>query len=342
MSYFIDLKYLNQIGYRLPLFAKKKTDLWNCRCVICGDSQTNKKKARGYFYRMKNDLMYKCHNCAASQHFGTFLEQFDPHMYQQYVFERYAQGENGPKAHKTPDEFLLDFTPKFKQEIQAEFDSLADVAQRLDTLPADNEAVQYCTKRGIPVDRFKDLYYIASVKDIAKIAPDYDTIQTEEPRLLIPFYNEAGTLTGVTMRALRGESLRYIMIKIVENEPLLFGLNRVDTSKDIYVVEGSIDSLFLPNAIACNGTSFGKLETLDLPKDKVTVIFDNQPRNTEVCKIVEKYIKLNYKVCIWPSFIAEKDVNDMVKGGRKVEQLIRANTFQGLLAQLKFTEWRKC
>lgn len=342
MSYFIDLKYLNQIGYRLPLFTKKKPDLWNCRCIICGDSTTNKKKARGYFYRKKNDLMYKCHNCAASQHFGTFLESFDPTMYQQYVFERYAKGENGPKAHKNPEEFLMDFTPKFKQKPEEIFDPLTEVAQRLDTLPDENEAVKYCLARDIPVDRFKDLYYISSVKDIVKIAPQYDSIKTEEPRLLIPFYNERGALTGVTMRALRGEALRYIMVKLVEDEPLLFGMNRLDLKQDIYVVEGSIDSLFLENAIACNGTSFGKLETLNLPKEKVTVIFDNQPRNQEVCRLVEKYIKMNYRVCIWPAGIQEKDINDMVKGGRKITQLIRENTFQGMLAQLKFVEWRKC
>ena len=56
MSYFIDTKYLNLIGHRLPLFKKKKTDLWNCRCIVCGDSRTNKNKARGYFYRQRNDL----------------------------------------------------------------------------------------------------------------------------------------------------------------------------------------------------------------------------------------------------------------------------------------------
>lgn len=338
MSYFIDLKYLNQIGYRLPLFAKKKTDLWNCRCVICGDSSTNKKKARGYFYRMKNDMMYKCHNCAASQHFGTFLENFDPNMYKQYVFERYSSGENGPKAHKNPDEFLMDFVPKFKEK-----DILEQVAQRLDTLPVDNEAVAYCQKRKIPIDRFKELYYIPHVKDIVKIAPEYHNIQTEEPRLLIPFYNEQGILTGVTMRALRGESLRYIMIKMTsKEEPLLFGMQNIDTTRDIYVVEGALDSLFLENAIACNGTSFGKLETLHLPKEKITVVIDNQPRNTEVCKLVEKYVKLNYKVCIWPLGIVEKDINDMVRKGKKVTQIIRENTYKGLLAQLKFTEWRKC
>lgn len=337
MSYFIDTKYLSVIGHRLPLFAKKKTDLWNCRCIICGDSKTNKKKARGYFYRNKNDLYYKCHNCLASQHFGTFLKNFDAHTYQQYVFERYAKGENGPKAHKNLEDHIKFEEPVFKPKTLLE-----QVAQSLDTLPEDNEAVQYCLTRKIPVDKFSELYYIPSVKDIVKIAPQYDSIRTEEPRLLLPFYDESGELTGVTMRGIRGESLRYIMIKLKENVPLLFGINTVDKSRPITIVEGPIDSLFLDNAIACAGTGFSKIESMNLPKDLITIVFDNQPRNTEVCKIVEKYIKLDYKVVIWPCSVSEKDVNDMVRSGNKIEQLIRENTYQGLMAQLKFIEWRNC
>jgi len=337
MSYFIDIKYLNMVGHKLPLFKKKKSDLWNCRCIICGDSSTNKKKARGYFYRQKNDLYYKCHNCLASQHFGTFLKNFDSHTYQQYVFERYSQGENGPKAHKSAEKYMTFEQPVFKKKSK-----LDEVAVRLDMLPNDNEAVQYCLARNIPLAKFSHLYYIPSVKDIAKIAPQYNTIKTEEPRLLLPFYNEAGELTGVTMRGLRNEALRYIMIKICEDEPLIFGMNTIDKNEPITIVEGPIDSLFLPNSLACAGTSFGKLESLSLPKENITIVFDNQPRNTEVCKIVEKYIKLDYNVCIWPCSISEKDVNDMVSSGRNVQQIIQDNTYKGLMAQLKFTEWRNC
>ena len=334
MSYFIDVKYLNQIGHKLPLFTKKKADLWNCRCIICGDSKTNKKKARGYFYRQKNDLFYKCHNCLASQHFGTFLKNLDTHTYQQYVFERYAKGENGPKAHKNA-ESLISFTPPVFNK-----DPLKDVAYRLDTLPEDNEAVKYCVSRNIPIDKFTELYYIPSVKDIMKIAPNYD-IKTEEPRLLLPFYDEDGDLVGVTMRALRDESLRYIMIKM-KDAPLIFGLKNLDKTRPITIVEGPIDSLFLDNCLALAGTGFGKIETLDLPKDLVTIVFDNQPRNHEVCKLVEKYIKLNYKVVIWPCNVTEKDVNEFVASRGEIKHFIREHTFQGLMAQLKFTEWKNC
>ena len=338
MSYFIDVKYLNTVAHKLPLFSKKKSDLWNCRCIICGDSKTNKRKARGYFYRQKNDMYYKCHNCLASQHFGTFLKNLDSHAYQQYVFERYSKGENGPKAHTNAEEFVYQYTKvEFKQKPLIE-----TVAQKLSELPDDNEAVQYCLTRKIPRDKFNELYYINSAQKIQVIAPEYTTIKTEEPRLVLPFYNKHNELTGVTMRALRNESLRYIMIKLLEDEPLIFGMNHVDKTRPITIVEGPIDSLFLDNSLAVAGTGFGKIEALDLPKENVTIVFDNQPRNLEVCKLVDKYIKMDYKVVIWPCSITDKDVNEMVQNNINIKKVIEENTFQGLMAQLKFTEWRNC
>lgn len=144
------------------------------------------------------------------------------------------------------------------------------------------------------------------------------------------------------MRGLRGESLRYIMIKLQEDAPLMFGINTIDRTRPITIVEGPIDSLFLNNSLACAGTGFSKIETLNLPKELITIVFDNQPRNIEVCRIVEKYIKLNYQVVIWPCGYHEKDINEFVEAGKDVQHIIREHTYQGLMAQLKFTEWRNC
>ena len=341
MSYFIDVKYLEQIGHRLPLFVKKKADLWNCRCVICGDSQKNKRRTRGFFYRQRSDLYYKCHNCDISQHFGTFLKNFDSFLYQQYVFERYSKGENGPKAHKNlEDVFEMTFeAPKPKPPEERK---LAEISQALNTLPDDHPAVVYCTKRKIPLDRLKDIRYIAHSADIVQIAPQYEgIIESKEPRILFPFYYK-GSLVGATMRDIGRSSLRYVMAKFSDEAPSIFNYDAVDTSKRFYVVEGPIDSLFLPNAMACNGTSFGKLEYMDIPKENAVIVFDNQPRNEQVCKIMEKYVNLGYNVCLWPQNVHEKDINDMVLAGHNVQRIIDDNVSSGLLAKLNFTKWRKC
>jgi hypothetical protein len=342
MSLYIDIKYLHSISYRLENFKKKTQDLFNCRCPICGDSQRLKRKARGYFYRGKNDLYYKCHKCGVSQHFGTFLKNFDATLYSQYVVERYADGAHNKTSHKTVESVLKFEEPKFtnKQEPKL-LDSIMD---RLDTLPDDNEAVQYAINRKIPRDAFSRLYFIPNVKDIVQLNDKYkESIITSEPRLAIPFLDGAGKLLVVSLRGLRGESLRYINVKIDEDAPSIFGLDTVDPTQEVLVVEGPLDSLFLNNSIACAGTSFGKIDQLSIPKENITIIFDNQPKNREVGKLMNKYIDMGYKLVIWPD-VPGKDINEMIENGLtsgEIQGIINDNTFQGLSAKAKYMMWRK-
>jgi hypothetical protein len=230
--------------------------------------------------------------------------------------------------------------PNFKSQEERLLDKLID---RLDQLPGDHEAVLFCKQRNIPTVKFKQLYFISNVKDIVQLNNTYkESIRTEEPRLVFPFYDSNGQLSGVTCRALRSETLRYITVKVKDNVPLLFGINEIDTKKTIYVVEGPIDSLFLDNCIAAAGTSFGKINSLNINTNSMVLIFDNQPRNKEVCKIIEKNIDQGYNVVIWPQNIEEKDINDMVTAGRDVKNIIKKNTFQGLTAKAKFIAWKRC
>lgn len=342
MSLFIDIKYLHAISYRLENFKKKSDNLWNCRCPICGDSSRNKKKARGYFMRGKDGLFYKCHNCGVSMHFGTFLKQFDGNQYGQYTLDRYSESVGPQKAHKHKFEFE---EPVFEKKEISEPKLIDSIMDRLDTLPEDNEAVQYAKSRLLPVSSFSRLYYIDNIKRIVQLSERYkESIITSEPRLAIPFFDGSGKLLSVSLRAMRGESLRYILVKVDEDAPSIFGLDQVDPKKEILVVEGPLDSLFLDNAIACAGTSFGKIDQLPVPKENVTIIFDNQPKNREVGKLMNKYIELGYKMVIWPDSIPGKDINEMIENGltsAEIQSIINDNTFKGLAAKAKYAMWRK-
>ena len=344
MSLFTDVTYLNQIGNKLALFKKKGQYLYNCRCPICGDSQTKKNKARGYFYRQKNDLYYKCHNCDASMHFGTFLKDFDSNLYREYRLERYSSGENR-KAHANPEKDLksqFDFTAA--ESILPQKTLLDELLDRVDTLPPDHPCRIFCMQRGIPDYQLSRLYYIDDMRKVGQISPKMrDKITTAEPRLVLPFRDGAGRLLGLTCRALGNEDLRYIAIKIDEDAPQIFGLDEVNPLTTVYVVEGPIDSLFLYNAIAVGGTGFGKLDALNIDRRRLTVVIDNQPRNREVVAVVKKVIDAGYNVFIWPD-IPQKDINDLALTGldaRALADLIDKRTFSGLGAQLEFTEWRK-
>jgi hypothetical protein len=283
-------------------------------------------------------MFYKCHNCDASLHFGSFLKQMDSLMYNQYTMERYSEGLPLNKPHqKVEDKF------KMEQPVFEPKNILDELLDRLDKLPDDNEAVQFCLKRKIPREKFKQLYFVDDIRKIEQLSDKYkDTLKTKEPRLVIPFYDEKGLLVGVTCRALRNESLRYVTIKINEDKPFIFGLDFVDRNKKVYVVEGPIDSLFIPNCIAVAGTAFGKLDSLGIPKERLIVIFDNQPRNKEVCKIIDKAINSNYNIVIWPQTLEEKDINDIVLTGKEPLNIIKKNIYNGLEAKMKFVSWKRC
>jgi DNA primase len=334
---YIDLKYLKLIQNRLPFFKQKSNTTYSCRCIICGDSKKKANKTRGNFYVKNNSLFYKCFNCNASMQFGTFLKTTDKILYDQYVLERYAKGLTFNKPHQNAEvRFKMD-EPVFKK--QSILDKLLD---RLDTLPDENEAVQFCLKRKIPREVFNRHYFITDIRKIEELSEKYKgKIKSSEPRLVIPFVDNNGNLLGVTCRALRNEQLRYITIRIKEEDNFIFGLDNLDKTKLVYVVEGPIDSFFIKNAIAVNGTSFNKLNSIGISKDKFVVVFDNQPRNREVIKLLDKVIQNEYKVVIWPQNMIEKDINEMFLAGKNIDKLLIDNTFNGLEAKLKFLGWKR-
>jgi len=56
-------------------------------------------------------------------------------------------------------------------------------------------------------------------------------------------------------------------------------------------------------------------------------------------------VEQGYKVCIWPDFISEKDINDMIikqdLTGSAIQAIIDQNTFSGLAAKLRLQQWGK-
>ena len=275
-------------------------------------------------------------------HFGDFLKQMDSNIYGQYTLERYSETIGTQKVHKHKFDFKQ---PEFSSNTRSDEKLIDSIMDRLDNLPDDHEVVQYATKRKIPRSAFNRLYYISNIKDITQLNEKYkDSIITSEPRLAIPFFDGSGKLLVVSLRGIRGESLRYINVKVDEDAPSIFGLDQVDPTKEILIVEGPLDSLFLDNSIACAGTSFGKIDQLPLEKEKIPIIFDNQPKNREVGKLMNKYIEMGYKMVIWPDSVPGKDINEMIENGLtsvEIHSIINHNTFQGLSAKAKFSMWRK-
>ena len=123
-----------------------------------------------------------------------------------------------------------------------------------------------------------------------------------------------------------------------DEAPKLYGLDKIDKSKSIYIVEGPFDSTFVENAVAMCGSDvdIGSFNWSDY-----IWVLDNEPRNREIVTRISKLIDRGHKVVIWPSNITEKDINDMVLAGHDVQSIVELNTYDGLEANLKFTTWKR-
>ena len=332
MSLWVDHKFIGFLSPKLEKFSRKDNDLYNFRCPICGDSQKNKNKTRGYLFRYKDRLVFKCHNCYESMSFSKLLERIDPELYRQYSLEKFTEG-------KTRKEDKL--IPKRKQyEVHGALKYLKKVSQ----LSHEHPLKKYILHRKIPNKYHAKLFYAPKFFEwVNSVVPEkFKNIKREEPRLIIPFFDERQKLVGFQGRALAKSDAKYITIMLDENAPKVFGLDTLNINKTVYVVEGPIDSMFLYNAIAMAGAD---INLSYLNKGKTVFVFDNERRNSEIIKRIEKTIESGYSVCIWPDYMPFKDINDMIMAGfssSDIQSLIDNNTHSGMAAQLALNAWKRC
>ena len=333
---YIDAKYVNLLSYKLRNFKKKKENYWNFSCPICGDSKKDSNKARGYVFLHKARLVYKCHNCGYSSNVGNLVKHLDTGMYNEYVLERYK--ENANKHHDHTDITETDF---IEEKVQVNTDITKAGAFCIDSLPFSHPAVKYVAKRKIPTDKWKYLYFAPKFKTfVNNLKFHFPNTENDVPRLIIPYF-ENGKCFALQGRAFGKEEPKYITIKLDEDKEKIYGLDRINRKDTVYVVEGPLDSLFIPNTVAVSGAGMDSKTFMEL--DSV-IVMDNEPRSKEICNYIEKYIELGYKVCLWPDTVKEKDINDMILNGKQsidIINFINKNTYRGIEAKLKFTEWRK-
>lgn len=335
MSLYIDTKYLRMISSRLEGFTQKKPDLWNCRCMICNDSQKKKSKKRGFFYVKANNLFYRCFNCEYSTTFYKVLEIVDPSLAKEYTFEKFTS--NFFKHSPSPKPKMEFKKPVFVKKASLNIPAISE-------LPDNHFAKKYVLERKIPKGSHKDLFYASDFrKFVYEIYPECKKALIEnEERLIIPFRDFDGNIFAFQGRSFHNSNLRYITIKM-KDELKLFGLDRVNRKEKILCVEGPIDSLFLKNAVATADANLAIAEFLG--KDKIVLVNDNEPRNPNIVKQIKKYIDNGFNVCLFPDTVKFKDINEMVLGGYskpQIHRIIDENTFKGLRAEIEFNKWKKC
>ena len=329
MSY-LDTKYLNLASATLQKYKRVKPGLWTFRCPYCGDSKKNKNKTRGYIFQVKGDHVFKCHNCGITRSFSNFLKDNAPHVYDEYVMERYKEGTIGGNVPK-PDLTKFVSKPKFKKRTVN--------LEPLSSLNKSHPAKTFILGRGIPEDKLDRLYYCPKFKEWTNTQKQtFSSTSKDEDRIIIPLNDTDGNLIGFQGRSLSPNAkMRYITVMLNEDAPKLYGLDHINKNETIYIVEGPLDSFFLENAVAMCGSdvdirSFGWSDYI--------WVYDNEPRSRQITDKISKSIDAGDAVVIWPRSIKEKDLNDMVTSGINVKNVIQSNVYQGLKAKLQLSSWK--
>tara|TARA_B100000965_G_scaffold320268_1_gene281288 strand:- start:869 stop:1837 length:969 start_codon:yes stop_codon:yes gene_type:complete len=318
----VDSKFIGLLSSRLEKFKRIKSNLYNFRCPICGDSKKNKSKTRGYLYAMKADVNFKCHNCGASMTFSNFLKQLDPALHKQYIFERFKTNSSGRGT--VIEEPIFKFeAPKFRTKL------------KLPKASDHPRPAGYLAARKLDAE---DFYYAEEFKKfVNSLKPTFDSTEYDEERIVIPLYYEKN-LIGLQGRAINPNPVKYLTVMFDDDAPKIYGLDNVRRDAPVYVTEGPFDSAFVRNAIAmCGADADVRRWGISNP----VWIYDNEPRNREITNRLSKTIDTGDSVVIWPESIDDKDINDMVMSGLDVQSVIESNTYSGLEAKLKFTTWKK-
>jgi len=319
---YVDSKFIGLVSSRLEKFKRVKSNLYNFRCPICGDSKKNKSKTRGYLYAVKANTNFKCHNCGASMSLNNFLKQVDPAVHKQYVLEKFKEGHTGRNFVTEEPDFKFE-APKFKKKL------------KLPKASEDPRPAGYLTARKLNPDNF---YYAKHFKKfVNSLKQTFDDEKHDEERIIIPLYYEKN-LIGLQGRSIKPNPVKYITVMLDDDAPKIYGLDNIRRDAPVYITEGPFDSTFIRNAIAMCGA--------DANVDRWGIgnrvwIYDNEPRNREIVNRISKTIDSGDSVVIWPEGIDDKDINDMVMSGLDVQSVIESNTYSGLQAKLKFTTWKK-
>lgn len=353
MSLWIDEKYLRLLSPQLDHFVQKHPHVFNFRCPLCGDSERNTHKARGYCFAKSTTLIYKCHNCGVAVPFVALLKRVSPRLYDEYMLEKLK--EDGKRPLRSDEDAFTALTNVTKGSTvlvgtkpSKYLSPLSDPSVATSTSSL-YPVLSYVQKRKIPAAQFSRLWatihahtYLLTLVGEDKAAK----VSDGEPYLVLPLTMTASQMGwyGAQFRLLTRKE--YITYKWSETETLkVFGLDKWIPAETTYIVEGPLDSLFIPNAIAaCSSDLMGICHIMEARKvmdarDPRVFVWDNEPRNKEVTRLMRQAISLGERIVIWPREYP-KDVNDMVLAGIDVYATVQKHTYQGLRAELEYQRWK--
>lgn len=333
IPYYIIKKYVSLCNFEGLVESHQK---FNMRCPLCGDSKKKRKK-RGWILTKANQVTFWCFNCGASLSFYNYLKKYKPVLFDQYKQELLKEGLLVNRFHGKRRQT----TEEIKEEILPPTANIS-VLSSLQKVTDNMDAVRYCSGRRFMkkfvdglfyTDNFMKFLHDNNLKTFEKI-PEYDR------RIVIPFYSKDKTLCYIQGRTIDNNELRYMTIVIDKKYPKIWGLDKIDLTKNVYMFEGVIDAQYFDNSLALGGlqSNFEYIKN-NFNKDKTIFLPDGDYRKNEsVRNQITKYIEAGFKICFLPKDIPYKDINEMIVNDMKistVRKMIDSNVFYGINAKLR-------
>lgn len=328
MNYTIEKKYLDLVGATIKKETPKHI---NFRCLICGDSKTDKYKARAFVLKNEGDeyATCYCHNCGGSWTFANMLGELDTSLKSAYLNE-IRKGKLFSFKAKKDDPFKSELRQEMKipsvtKKIDLNLEDLPKLVQVGDekhlVKDLDDEARDYLlNERKLSED---DLKYFKSIPAISAF---------------VSIHEIYGKMYGYQIRWIYQK--RFFNFN-VEGNPKIWNLDlltKIDKGEKIYVFEGIIDALSvgLENTVAVLGSEISIDELKRFFKDyKLIFCFDND--DTGLQKAI-KYSKLGYEVLVHDKKFPVKDFNAALQKGASKAQLakyIKENVLSPKLANFR-------
>ncbi len=271
------------------------TAFYNFKCTVCGDSEKDIYKKRGYVLKEKDPWVYYCHNCQTSISVVSWMKKYYNVNYKNLMMDIMRDRKNN--AYYDNKEY------DFKQKRASDERDESKDTEHFEKMVRFKDCVEYCKSRGIPRRVYRRWFYCT--KGIYR------------GRIIIPFRNnETGKIYYYQGRSFNNKlGVKYL--SRFGDHMAIYNYYNVDPDLPVPLLEGPIDSEFVENSIAATGLKLNG-EELDKFK-KLRFMLDHD--NSGHVQAHKMLLKRKYVFC-WEKFLKDypcdvkakdiKDVNDFI------------------------------
>jgi hypothetical protein len=266
---------------------------------------------------------------------SNLVKHIDSKVHDDYILERYKEGHTatGRGGHVENPKFDIP-KPVFKQKgIFENVKSFREIGKK-------HPAYRFIEDRRIPNDT--DIFLCNQFYSWTnELVPNkFPTLEGDHPRMVIPFRDSNGDIFAYQGRAF-GKKNQSTLLSVLMRVYLKY-LDLIGwTLLGIFLSWKALLIVFLYQTVL----RWLKVICVYLnTKTKAVLVPDNEPRNKEVIKQIEKAIDESYRVVVWPDYVRQKDINDMILSGMdaaEIMDIIHNNTLQGLSAKVALQTWKK-